>query len=166
MSNRIGRDEIRKLYERHSHGLFAYACSFVSSFASAEDVLHQVFERLLRLDVEISGSPVPYLYRAIRNSALNQIRDRSREVTLDDAWLDTPTGLEQTGIELQSALQELPEEQRKVIVLHVWGGLSFDEVATALGLSSNTAASRYRYGLSKLRDQFQVEARSKHGQAR
>jgi RNA polymerase sigma-70 factor (ECF subfamily) len=116
--------------------------------------------------VEITGSPIPYLYRAIRNAALNQIRDRSREVGLEDGWLDSPAGLEQTGLELQSALRELPEDQREVIVLHVWGEMSFDEAATALGISPNTAASRYRYGLSKLREQFQVGARRKHGSAR
>lgn len=161
MGNRIDRDQIRKLYEHHSRGLFAYACSFVASFACAEDALHQVFERILRGDLEIEGEVVPYLYRAVRNVALNQIRNRSREVNLDDTWLESPAGMELTGFELQSSLQDLPEDQREVIVLHVWGGLSFEAVAAALGISPNTAASRYRYGLSKLREQFQVGARSK-----
>ena len=161
MGNRMDRDQVRKLYEHHSRGLFAYACSFVSSFASAEDALHQVFERMLRGDLEIEEEPVPYLYRAVRNVALNQIRNRSREVNLEDTWLDSPAGMELSGFELQSSLQDLPEEQREVILLHVWGEMSFEEVATALGISPNTAASRYRYGLSKLRDQFQVGARSK-----
>ena len=166
MSSRIDRDQIRKLYEQHSRGLFAYACSFVSSFASAEDALHQVFERMLRGDLEIEGPPVPYLYRAVRNVALNQIRNRSREVRLEDSWLDSPSGMEQAGFELQSSLQELPDEQREIILLHLWAGLSFEEVGAALGISPNTAASRYRYGLSKLREQFQVGARSKYGRAR
>jgi DNA-directed RNA polymerase specialized sigma24 family protein len=84
--------------------LFSYACSFVSSFASAEDVLHQVFERLLRGDIEIDGSPIPYLYGAVRNAALNQIRNRSREVNIEDAWLDSPSGMVETGLELQLVL--------------------------------------------------------------
>lgn len=166
MANRIDRDQIRKLYEQHRRGLFAYACSFVSSFASAEDALHQVFERLVRGDLEIEGEAAPYLYRAVRNVALNQIRNRSREVNLEDGWLDSPSGMEQAGFELQASLKVLPEEQREVILLHVWGEMSFEEVATALGISPNTAASRYRYGLSKLREQFHVGARSKYGQAR
>jgi RNA polymerase sigma-70 factor, ECF subfamily len=170
VGNRIGRDQIRKLYEQHSRGLFAYACSYVSSFASAEDALHQVFERLLRGDLGIEGEPARYLYRAVRNVALNQIRNRSREVNLDDGWIESPSGMEQAGFELQSSLQDLPEEQREVILLHVWGEMSFEEVAAALGIPANTAASRYRYGLSKLREQFQVGARSKprsnHGKAR
>ena len=165
MGSRNDRDEIRKLYEQHSRGLFACACSVVSSFASAEDALHQVFERMLRGGLEIQGSPVPYLYRAVRNAALNQIRNRSREVNFEDSWLEPPSGMQQSGLELQSSLKELPEEQREIILMHIWGEMSFEEVAAALEISPNTAASRYRYGLSKLREQFQVGTRSKHGQA-
>jgi len=159
----LDRNELRRLYERHSRGLLAYACSFVPSFASAEDILHQVFARLLRGDIEITGSPVPYLYRAVRNASLNDIRNREREVDLDEGWLDSPVGMEQTGLELQSALQELPAEQREIILLHVWGEMSFEEAGAALGISANTAASRYRYGLSKLREQFQTTARGNYG---
>ena len=159
------QDEVRRLYELHSRGLLAYACSFVTSFASAEDALHQVFERLLRGDIEIAESPVPYLYRAVRNAALNQIRRRLRDVDLDDQWLVSPPGMQQVGLELQSALQKLPEEQREIILLHVWAQMSFDEAAAALNISPNTAASRYRYGLSKLREQFQTATRSNHGSA-
>ena len=165
MGSRIDRDEIRKLYVQHSRGLFACACSIVSSFASAEDALHQVFERMLRGDLEIEGSPVPYLYRAVRNAALNQKRNQFREVNFEDAWFESPSGMEQSGFELRSSLQELPEEQREIILMHIWGEMSFEEVAAALEISPNTAASRYRYGLSKLREQFQVGTRSKHGQA-
>jgi RNA polymerase sigma-70 factor (ECF subfamily) len=166
MSSRPDRNELRKLYERHSRGLLAYACSFVASYASAEDVVHLIFARLLRGDIEIKGSPVPYLYRAVRNAALNDIRKRNREVDLDEGWLDSPPGMGQTGLELQSALRELPEEQREIILLHVWGQMSFEEAATALGISPNTAASRYRYGLSKLREQFQTTARGHYGPAK
>jgi len=158
-SGKFDREELQQLYEQHSRSLLAYACSILPAFSSAEDILHQVFERLLRGDIEIDTSPVPYLYRAVRNAALNYIRDRRREVEMDDSWLESPAGMEQKGAELQSALRELPEEQREVIMLHVWGEMTFDEVATALGISANTAASRYRYGISKLREQFKVAAK-------
>jgi RNA polymerase sigma-70 factor, ECF subfamily len=164
--SRPDRNELLKLYERHGRGLLAYACSFVSSFASAEDVLHHVFARLLRGDIEITGTAVRYLYRAVRNAALNDIRNRQREVDLDDVWLEGPTGTEQAALELQSALRELPEEQREVILLHVWGQMSFNEAAAALGISANTVASRYRYGLSKLREQFQTATRGTYGPAK
>ena len=164
--NTLTQQDIRRLYEQHRRGLLAYACSFSSSFAFAEDVLHQVFERLLRGNVEITGPPAPYLYRAIRNASLNSLRTRTREVELDDGWFDSPSGMEETAVELQSALGDLPEEQREVILLHVWGQMSFEEVAASLEISPNTAASRYRYGLSKLREQFKASARSGYGLAK
>jgi RNA polymerase sigma-70 factor (ECF subfamily) len=165
MSERLDRDSVRRLYEDHARGLLAYACTFVASFATAEDVLHQVFERLLRGDLAITGAPVSYLHRAIRNASLNKIRDSAAHVNFDEGWLDSPSGMEQTAVELQSALRELPEQQREVILLHVWGQMSFEEVGAALEIPPNTAASRYRYGLSKLREQFQVTERRRHGQA-
>ena len=51
----------------------------------------------------------------------------------------------------------IPEEQRQVIVLHIWGGLSFDEIGSVLAISANTAASRYRYALQKLREAMRPE---------
>lgn len=42
MTDRCDRDSVRRLYEEHARGLIAYACSFVASFATAEDILHQM----------------------------------------------------------------------------------------------------------------------------
>ena len=165
MNSRFRQTDVERLYEQYGRGLVAYACSFVTSLASAEDVLHHVFERLLRGDLEITGPPAPYLYRAVRNASLNQIRNRTREENLpEEEWFDSPAGMEHTGLELQSALRGLPEEQREIILLHIWGQMSFEEAANALGISPNTAASRYRYGLAKLREQFQATVRSNNGQ--
>ena len=166
MKNRLHPDQVRQFYEQHGRGLLAYACCFVPSFACAEDVVHQVFVRMLRNGVQVHGEPGPYLYRAVRNAALNQIRDRTREVDFDETWFESPSGMEQIGIELQSALGELPEEQREIIVLHIWGQMSFAEIGDALGISLNTAASRFRYGLSKLREQFQPTERGPYGRSK
>jgi RNA polymerase sigma-70 factor (ECF subfamily) len=46
----------------------------------------------------------------------------------------------------------LPDDQRQVVVLHVWGELTFLQTAEVLGISSNTAASPYRYALTRLRE--------------
>ena len=151
--SKLDREQIKRLYEQHGRGLIAYACTFLPGFASAEDVLHQVFERLLRGGIDIEGSPVPYLYRAVRNAALNDVRNRARDVVLDD-WLESPPDMRDAGIVLQSALRDLPVEQREVITLRVWGQMTFDEVATTLDIPAKTAESRYRYGLSKLKEVF------------
>jgi len=125
---------------------------FSTTPSEAEDVLHQVFLQLLRDGTEISSPG--YLFRAVRNRVLNHLRGRSREVALDveTQWLESPSGSLETALALQSALATLPEEQREVIVLRVWGQLTFEEVAAVVGVSPNTAASRYRYGLAKLNE--------------
>lgn len=148
------REKLRRLYEEHGRGLIAYACAFVSGFAAAEDILHHVFERLLRNGIELEEPPAPYLYRAVRNASLNYVRDRSRDAEWNGEWLESPAGKSDDALVLQSALRELPEEQREIIVLRVWAQMSFDEAAATVGISAKTAASRYRYGLEKLRAQF------------
>jgi len=157
MERRLRRAQVEALYEQHSRGLRAYACSVTGSFAAAEDAVHLVFERLLHNGIEITGPRTPYLYRAVHNAALNHIRGKSREAELTDIWLESPGGMEQSALEVQGALAELPQNQREVIILHIWAQMSFDEISSALEISANTAASRYRYGLSKLRAQFASE---------
>jgi RNA polymerase sigma-70 factor, ECF subfamily len=148
-------DEIRVLYEQHARALVTYACSLLGEFATAEDVVHQVFQRLLHGDIELHNSAVPYLYKAVRNAAIDVMRTRPRNVPLEGDWFKTTTVSYEAVLLLQSALRELPEEQREIVVMHVWGQLTFEEVAAALDISPKTAASRYRYGLAKLREQFQ-----------
>src|SRR5258708_35203908 len=99
----------------------------------------------------IDGQPRPYLFRAVRKAALNHIRGKAREVALGDAvmWLESPDGSKETSLALQSALRTLPEEQREIVVLRVWAELTFEEAADVIGISPNTAASRYRYGIAK-----------------
>jgi len=146
-------DAVRRLYEEHGPALLAYASALLRDPAAAEDVLHQVFVKLVSGRVSIDGSPGAYLFRAVRNGALNHIRGQSREVELGDSalWLESPGASRETVLALQSALRTLPQEQREVVVLRVWGQLTFEEAAAVVGISPNTAASRYRYGLDKLR---------------
>jgi RNA polymerase sigma-70 factor (ECF subfamily) len=150
------REEVRRLYEAHGRTLLAYASVFTSDRSTAEDVLHQVFLKLLRGGIEIPAEPLGYLCRAVRNTALNQRRNRARDIDLDSqtGWLESPAGLLDAAIAVESALRTLPEDQREIIVLHVWGGMSFSEAAGVLDVSPNTAASRYRYGLAKLKDRL------------
>jgi len=147
-------DDVRSLYEKHGRALLAYASALLRDPSAAEDVLHQVFLKLLRGRVAIDGEPARYLFRAVRNGALNHIRGQSKEVELADgaAWLESPDGSKETALALQSALNALPAEQREVVVLRIWGQLTFEEAAEVIGVSPNTAASRYRYGLAKLKD--------------
>lgn len=149
------------LYERHGPALLAYAVSLLQDRGASEDVLHQVFIKLLQRDLAINGQPLHYLYRAIRNTALNYRRQHSRELELptNGHWLKSPPGMEETGLALQSALAELPDEQREIMILRAWGEMTFEEAAAVLDISPNTAASRYRYALAKLKERLKPLAK-------
>lgn len=150
--------DIASLYERHGAALTAYACSFVNDFASAEDVVHQLFLNLLRKEFPMPEMPIAYLYRAVRNAALNAGRTGRRETILENtsepSVFQHKDGDREAALTLQSTLAELPVEQREAVIMRIWSGLTLEEVALATGVPLNTAASRYRYALEKLRERL------------
>jgi RNA polymerase sigma-70 factor, ECF subfamily len=148
---------VRSLYDQHGPALVAYASSFVTDGAAAEDVVHQVFLRLLSKEMAIPDVPVAYVYRAVRNAALNARRSGCRDapLELENCVFEHRGGNGEAALALQKALSELPEEQREAVVMRMWSGLTLEEVAAASGVPIHTAASRYRYALEKLRDKLQ-----------
>lgn len=148
--------EVRQLYQRHGPALAAYACAFLPDAAAAEDAVHSVFLNLLRNPVAAPDSEAGYLYRAVKNAALNQKRDSSRNVELpsDECWFTHHHADIADSLALQSALVALPEEQREVVIMRIWSGMTLEEIGAATGVTLNTAASRYRYALEKLREQL------------
>jgi RNA polymerase sigma-70 factor (ECF subfamily) len=150
------RAEVERLYQLYGAKLLAYGCAITVDRAAAEDALHQLFLKLLRGDVELPEVARPYLFRSMRNAALNSRRRVSREVELDaeHSWFVGPQTRMEEALTLQAELSRLPDEQREAVMLHVWGRLTFEEVADVTGVTLNTAASRYRYGLEKLRERL------------
>jgi RNA polymerase sigma-70 factor, ECF subfamily len=150
------RAEVEELYEKHGAALAAYLCCGGLDFASAEDVVQQVFLKLLKGHIPTPDSVPAYLYRSVRSASLNLRRDRSSEVHLDgnEQWLVEAGGHREKVLELDAALRSLPPEQRDAVFLKVWGGLTLQDIATTLEISINTAASRYRYAIDKLRGQL------------
>ncbi len=158
MAAKLRYDDVQELYREHGAALLAYAAALLGERAEAEDVLHQIFLKLLGGRLEVPSDARPYLFRAVRNAALNSRRSRARDVPLDKderQWFSRPAEAVDAGLMLEQALRELPAEQREVVVLHVWGAMTLEEIASVLELSANTVASRYRYGLRKLRQIMQ-----------
>jgi len=132
--------------------LFASAIS--GDRSRAQDAVHQVFLRAIE-DGRLTQATnkKAYLYASVRNAVLNdaKIQDRNMPLNADSVWFSPPDRDYAGEQNLRRALGELPDDQREVIVLHVWGELTFLEIAGLLSVSSNTAASRYRYALARLR---------------
>jgi RNA polymerase sigma-70 factor, ECF subfamily len=151
MPRKLTFQEVQDLYQQHGPALLAYANSLLPDRGMAEDVLHQVFLGLLGKS-ELPEEARPYLFRAVRNRALNARRNSTRVTPLDDRqWLVKPQGMMEAGLEVEQALRELPPEQREVVIMRIWGEMTLAEVARVLDVPANTVASRYRYALEKLR---------------
>ncbi len=165
-------DEVREWYEQFGPALVAYASSILGDRGSAEDALQQVFLKLLKGNIEVPNPAKPYLFRAVRNTAFSMTRRSNHDVPLageEEAgnarqrWFEAPAELGYWSAKLESAIQELPLEQSEVLTMKIWGELTFDEIATVLDISINTAASRYRYAIAKLRELMQpFEVQNEH----
>jgi RNA polymerase sigma-70 factor (ECF subfamily) len=155
-TTRLARDELTSMYEKHGAALAVYACSCGLDHASAEDVVHQLFLKMLGEKASVPQTPLAYLYRATRNASLNLRRDRQRETGLQvtESWFVHPSGNQDEVLNLQQALRELPEEQRETVFLKVWSGMTLLEISEVTETPLNTVASRYRYALEKLRERL------------
>lgn len=158
MAAKLTYEDVQDLYRRYGPALLAYAASLLPDRGSSEDVLHQVFLSLLGKD-ELPAEARPYLFRAVRNRALNLRRSGAKLDSIDEQqWLVKPQGMIDASLEVEKALRELSAEQREVVVMRVWGEMTLQEIATVLDVPANTVASRYRYALGKLREILKGEA--------
>jgi RNA polymerase sigma-70 factor (ECF subfamily) len=155
---KLGREEVQTFYQEHGSALLLYACSLLGRKHAAEDVLHQVFMKLLEQNT-MPEEPRPYLFRAVRNAALNVMRQESKDVDVTDIepWFEAPPQDHAANVTLKSVLMQISVEQRQVLVMHIWGGLSFEEIGRVLDIPANTSASRYRYAIQRLRDRMQPQ---------
>jgi RNA polymerase sigma-70 factor (ECF subfamily) len=146
--------ELGRLYDRLSGSLFRYAAMMLADRSEAEDVVQRVFVRLLDKDIRDIEAVDGYARRAVRNECLN-VLGRSRERAVDPApFLEVAPSVgtqPEERLAVEQALRDLPADQREVLHLKVYEGWTFAEIAALSGESINTVASRYRYGLSKLR---------------
>ena len=157
-----GGKEIKRLYDEHAQPLYAFLLNFTRDEADTRDLLQEIFIKVTREPRLLDGirTERAFLIRLAHNAAIDLMRRRgTRDRTKENFAAEiispfAPTSDSDEKVfreELAVALGELPEEQRAVVHLKLWEGLTFEEIAAALEIPPNTAASRYRYGLDKLR---------------
>jgi RNA polymerase sigma-70 factor (ECF subfamily) len=152
------RDRIAALYDRFGAGLYRYALMILAEPAAAADAVQQVFVGMLRARSAVD-SDERYLRRAVRNECYSALRRRRREPAAapGEPLLESIAGADERPEErvaIEQAMRALPPDQREVVHLKVYEGLTFQEIADLAGESKNTIASRYRYALEKLREQL------------
>lgn len=154
--------DIERLYDEHAQALFAFLLNFTRDQEDTRDVLQEVFVKLARQPelLRAAREERAFLIRLAHNAAVDLMRRRiTRDKNHDQFSAEQISAFAATRDpdeaafrqELAAALGELPADQRAVMHLKLWAGLTFDQIAEALEIPLNTAASRYRYGLDKLR---------------
>jgi RNA polymerase sigma-70 factor, ECF subfamily len=154
---------LERLYDEHAQSLFAFLLNFTRNEADTHDVLQEVFCKIAARPGLLDGArdEGAFLLRLAHNAAIDLMRRRgTREKNHATFAEDAPFLFEQsTNADeedfrraLAEALASLPPEQRAVTHLKLWEGETFVQIAATLGIPPNTAASRYRYAIDKLRD--------------
>jgi RNA polymerase sigma-70 factor (ECF subfamily) len=153
--------DLERAYTDHAASVFAFALTLTRAEGEARDVLQEVFVKLAAVD---AANPIrdlrSYLLRITHHCVIDRrrrdgARDRAvaRMEAEGPAWFAPAPDADTTAFRtaLGTALAALPADQRAVVHLKLWEGRSFADIATLLDLPANTAASRYRYGIGKLR---------------
>ena len=131
--------------------------------SDAEDVVQEALVESWERTGGRGLPPLPLVFATIRRRAIDRARGEERRrrredssAMGDEAWFDTSVEAGEQRELLEAGMRELEEIYREVVTLKVWGGLTFQEIAAVLEIPANTAASRYRYGLSALRKNLKL----------
>lgn len=163
MENVATDEKWKTCFSQYGPGLLLFARQWVRSGADAEDIVQEAFVRFWRRSHNVENRGL--LYATVRSIALDLIRKDSRRARREaQASADSADSIEpQFELEneserlLAAAMDRLPNEQREVLVMKIWNDLTFAQIAQALEISQNTAASRYRYALAALRKDLPIQ---------
>ena len=153
--------DLERAYADHAGSVYAFALSLTRAEGDAREVLQEVFVKLARVAGSAQIHDVrTYLLGITHRCVIDQHRrDGARQraakrMTAESPdWFAPTHDADTTAFRqaLTASLADLPVDQRAVVHLKLWEGRTFAEIAAMLGIPPNTAASRYRYGLEKLR---------------
>ena len=164
-----------QLYGRHRGGVFRYVLRQVGLRSAAEEVFQEIWMNLIssRARYRVEARFSTFLYHVARNCVVDHFRRKTplHLISLDDDAdeaiqvagpdRDQPeraVAVRQSAAKLLNALALLPPEQREAFLLHEEGGLTLEEIAAVTGTGRETAKSRLRYALGKLREGIEHEA--------
>ena len=149
----------RQWLNDHSPKLLLFARQQARCEADAHDLVQEAVLEAIRRGPTGELPALPLVFATIHRRAIDLARREDRRAARQfrilehapAAWFDHEVEAREYNQLIQDAMTQLPEIYREVITLKVWGELTFAEIAEALQIPANTAASRYRYGLEALR---------------
>jgi RNA polymerase sigma-70 factor (ECF subfamily) len=152
------------LFDAHSRALLLYARQWVG-IEGAEDVVQRVFVRMVRSG-RLPAEPRAWLFRCVRNEAISyrrseHRRSRREQVVASDAkgWFVRRPEDRLDVNDAQAALESLPPDQREVIMLRLWSGLTLMEIAAITELAVSTVHARYATAVAAVRQKLENPCR-------
>lgn len=157
MENVATHEDWKTCFAEAAPGLVLFARQFVRTSADAEDIVQEAFVRFWRKQHSVQNRAL--LFATVRSISLDLLRRDARRARREatavadadhavEPHFDSTTDTQQA---LARAVDTLPAEQREVLVMKIWNELTFADIGSVLGISQNTAASRYRYALGALK---------------
>ncbi len=157
-------EKLDEVFSRYAGKLGLYARQWVDAQA-AEDVVQEVFVRLVELErwPEQMGA---WLYRCVRNAAISEVRSQVRRRRREEArrsaeWFVAQADDSIDAQAAQDALSRLPVQQREIVVLRIWGELTFAQVAELVDRPIASVFVEYREALRTLGERLELPCRKK-----
>ena len=154
---------VADLIDAHAASLRLYARQWC---ASPDDAVQDAFCKLVTTRT-VLDDPAAWLFRTVRNAAIDRGRADSRRKKREERVAKTESWFEERMIdgvdacEAIAILDSLPGEQREIIVARLWGGLTLEQAANAAGCAVSSAHRRYEAGIAGLRERLGVECLKK-----
>ncbi len=160
---RGSKNALARIYQKYKADLLILAMALLNENSAAEDIVHDVFVTFVQSleNFGLTGSLKGYLLTCVANRARNTNKAKQRQQNVASNPVapacSCANGPSQSVIcneelqQLSDAMAQLPYDQREAIMLHHQAAMTFKTIAESQGISVNTAKSRYRYGLDKLR---------------
>ncbi|MFO1000500.1 MAG: RNA polymerase sigma factor [Planctomycetaceae bacterium] len=160
------RTELEQLYRTHRQSLFSVALTVTGCSSMAEDAVHEAFVRLCQKTDIPAGSLTSYVFAAVRNAAIDCRRRQQHQRSITESIFatagsdmnlstgSTTANQNDEAESLKSAIDQLDELSRQIVVMKIFSELTFEEIARVLEMPSATAATRYRRAIMKLEEEL------------
>ena len=159
--------ELEQVYRQHRQALFSLALTITGCSGLAEDAVHDAFVRLCGMQQSPSGRVVAYVFAAVRNSAMDCCRRAKRDLKIAETlFAETPNlsmasnnpTMEDNSARLRQEIESLDAETREIIVMKIYGELTFDEIGKVLETPPATVATRYRRAILALEEKLRRDS--------
>ena len=153
--------ELEMVYRQHRQALFSLALTITGCSGLAEDAVHEAFVRLCGRREKPAGSLVAYVFAAVRNAAVDCRRREKREQEVTETLFaearseeKSQSAMNDNAMRLRREIESLDKDTREIIVMKIFGELTFEEIGSVLTIPAATIATRYRRALTTLEERL------------